>query len=752
MPPSAAHAAAHPTKPTGQTPAGVAFNGTSLSVDYAAYLAQHDLVYLTPPLQGEQAMPIGDGDLGAMVWTPGPLRMQLQKNDLWVDPPAHITARSPGPAALWRQVSAGQVSLHCTPTPLEDPTRFEQRLSLYTGVINLQADAREGSCQITAFAAATAGVLVVHYQDQSLRNAARWVEVSLWRDAQVFALGETIGILQALPDRRYTLVACIAGKRATARMQDRHTARLEIEPFRSGSFTLYLAIATNHRNGDPITVAKTRLQDALNKGYEALLREHKQHWALFWQKSFLRLSSPGDDPLPGYLENLWYLTLYQLAACSRGYDAPLPNGATWLHGGDARSGPALYEGPALRQMAAPLLPANHLELTVPYIETHYRLLPDLAAQTGRQFGVSGARFPIQFNRFGDSFDAPAEGEEGRAASSGQIEAVSEGAAASAVSTPTEALPALRPHAAMPSDTDSLGDGLAMALFVWEAWRHAPDPMFLRERAYPLLRACTNFALEYTNAHPEALAAPQARAQLAAALRALIWASNFLDEDADQRPDWEAGWRVLAETAPPYRTECLQPFGLLSPDEAAPCLQSWLSQTPQLAQGFFAPDGHTPDLQRSGQLCAGLASLLLREENLPMELGEIEENPGGLLRAFPALPPGWSAAFRLAAPGGFRVCAEANEGRVSYVAVHSLLGGICRIANPWGAGQPTLIHDGRAVVMETSEPILAFETKRSGVYVIEPAGSPLGRSMRMRLTGRRNDSPKRLDDRMLGLDK
>src|SRR5207249_11731910 len=108
---------------------------------------------------------------------------------------------------------------------------------------------------------------------------------------------------------------------------------------------------------------------------------------LFWQKSFLRLAGSPSDPLPAYLENLWYLTLYQIAACSRGYDAPLPNGALWRNASDTRSGPALYRGKDLRDILAALLPANHLELTVPYVETCHRLLPELAARTGRDFGV-----------------------------------------------------------------------------------------------------------------------------------------------------------------------------------------------------------------------------------------------------------------------------------------------------------------------------------------------------------------------------
>ncbi len=743
------------------TPTGVAFNGTSLNIDYAAYLAQHDLVYLTPPTKSAQALPLGDGDLGAMLWCPGPFQLQVQKSDLWADPTAKTRSGAPAPASTWRQLSAGAVSLYGVPALFDAPDRFEQRLSLYSGTMSLRSDTEQGSCQATAFAAATAGVLVLHYQDQSLRNTERRIEVSLWRDAYLFALGETIGILQSLPDRRCALMARVAGKRASARMKDAHTAVLEIEPFRSGHFTLYVTVATSPKMGDPITAAKTRIEDAMAKGHELLLREHKQHWAQFWQKSFLRLSGPSYDPLPGYLENLWYHTLYTLASCARGFDAPLPNGATWLHDGDARNGPALYTGPALRAMTAPLLPANHLELTVPFLETYHRLLPDMVAQTGSQFGVGGARFPERFNRHGDAFDVPDAppfvSPEETTAEVTASEETAESEASLALPDLDFSDPAAPRTRINAVDCGSLGDGLAMALFFWDAWRYAPEALLLRQRAYPLLRACTVFALEYAIAHPQALREPTAHAQLATALRTLLWASAELGLDADQRPDWEIGWRLLEEQIPATPLTDTPPFGTLTAANAVECLQARIDETPQLAQGFFAPDGRTPDLRFAGQLGADLAALLLREEQrLPEadESAETVETPSGgvesILRVFPALPSTWSATFTLAAPGGFRVSAEATGAMPSYVAVHSLFGGICRLANPWGAGFPVRILDGREIVAESAEAVLTFETQPGHIYAIEREDFSLARAVRVRLDGRRNDRPKKCGNRMLGL--
>src|SRR5215472_5034261 len=112
----------------------IAFNGTALNIDYPAYISQHDIVYQTPPIESAQSIPIGEGDIGAAVWCPEGLSLQVQKSDLWADPPRHPVTNAPGPASNWTLPSAGTVSILSNPRLLAAPRRFEQRLSLYSGV------------------------------------------------------------------------------------------------------------------------------------------------------------------------------------------------------------------------------------------------------------------------------------------------------------------------------------------------------------------------------------------------------------------------------------------------------------------------------------------------------------------------------------------------------------------------------------------------------------------------------------------
>ena len=50
----------------------------------SAYLSRHDIVYNTPAYEGFEGFPVGNGDLGGMVWNSNNgLEVQINKNDLF---------------------------------------------------------------------------------------------------------------------------------------------------------------------------------------------------------------------------------------------------------------------------------------------------------------------------------------------------------------------------------------------------------------------------------------------------------------------------------------------------------------------------------------------------------------------------------------------------------------------------------------------------------------------------------------------
>ncbi len=695
-----------------QSESRVCFNGTALNIDYASYISQHDVVYQTPCLDPVDSMPVGDGDLTAMVSTPHCIRLQVQKSDLWSDP---LFGEEENLQA-WRLVSAGVISLFSAATLRSTQNKFEQRLSVGSGSVQIETAGPEGECHATIFASATAGVIVVRYHDRTVRNSQRRIELAQFRTGHLFARGPMIGLIEAFADRRFALIARVADRPAESRLVEPGGARIDVEPYSSGGFTLYVAVATSSNDGDPVSAAKSRIDQAMARGYNALLGEHRRHWAQFWHKSFLSLSGPEDDPIPGFLENLWYLNIYYLACGSRGYDPPLPAGGSLLAGGDARRSPALYDGEALRKMLRPFFAANHLELTVPFASLYRRLLADGGVQPGAMQTDALMYVPHKLNRFGAGFDDNTY------------------ASRPARMSPSPLYAGLDAMSITNAPAGDPGDGLDVALFVWEMWRHAPDYMLLRDMVYPIMRRCAEYPLACVALYG-LLVGSEALVRMRRVLRALIWCAGELAE----HPTIIQPWRTALESLPE------EPEG----DEPADSIAVSPDPLRFAAQGLRTSQAGIPDLAECGDFCHRLQSMMLAETRDWEPDWEPDEAPSGVVGLFEGLPDTWSAAVSLLAPGGFRVSAETTPGRVKYVAVHSQFGGPFRIANPFGSGAISRVRSGHTTLHETCDPVLLIQTERDHTYTIEHTDLPLFRTVPTQRTGHRSQAPRLLNDRMLG---
>ena len=106
--------------------------------------------------------------------------------------------------------------------------------------------------------------------------------------------------------------------------------------------------------------AREVVASAPENGIVGLWRDHIAYWHEFWTKSGVVMHS--DDGLADYIENLYHLQLYWMAACSRGPEAPKFNGGNFLFCKDWRSWGGYYWYQNTREMFWPLLAANHAEL------------------------------------------------------------------------------------------------------------------------------------------------------------------------------------------------------------------------------------------------------------------------------------------------------------------------------------------------------------------------------------------------------
>lgn len=159
-------------------------NSSIFKVDNATYLNKHDIVYRTPAYEGFEGFPIGNGDLGGMVWNhKNGIEIQINKNDLFDQPNAEAGATLRGGARL--NIDFG------TPTfewlYLND---FDGRLSLKNAeaTFNVKTPFQENNIQ--TWVSAHKNVWFIRISSKNINNGKTKIRTSLERwEAGLFLAG-----------------------------------------------------------------------------------------------------------------------------------------------------------------------------------------------------------------------------------------------------------------------------------------------------------------------------------------------------------------------------------------------------------------------------------------------------------------------------------------------------------------------------------------------------------------------------------
>lgn len=680
-----------------KSPIGIAFNGETLNVEMGAYMAQHDIIYTSPPLYPELGMPLGDGDVGTLIWCDGRLMLRLNKTDLWTQNPDGDGRH----ASDYSLRSAAVVSILSNPSPFIRSERYEQRLNLHGAQISLSAMGPNGRVAVEAFASATAGVLAVHYQEQNLRQCERSIEITTTSTIRPFAIGNIIGLMGTLGHARYAVACRVEGIDAQANWKDAKTVSFQIGHSRTTEFTAYFTLVTCDLTDDPVAGAKSRLEAAVQRGRLGLLNDHREHWRYFWSRSFLMLRS--HDEIAAYVEGLWYLYLYQMASCSRGFSAPIPHGGLWFTSDELKR--AVFPIASLQNVAHPLPTANHAELCYPFWNTVQRATLNLRHQSSFP-GQSQPDLSTLLSFNGEPTfleNAPQE------------------------------------------KTEWMAAYLSNSIELWRQFRIVGDPMILSEHLIPAIIVVmreVQRALELTDLAqwPDRL-----KALLAQSLAAGIQAAEYLNHSNEEI----AGWTDLLSKLEPY---CNENVSYLDGEMMSVCnavrkdgegvasaLHQHILQYQVFPQGFWLGESSNAysrvfDLEPAAALATAVEDMLL-------------QNDDGIIRLTRSLPATWDATFRLRAAGAFEICGETSNGIPVYVAVTSFEGNRCRIMRPWRG--ETVLRQGNSLIQRTHDELIEFDTQPNRIYTIESAERPLYRIPRIRISGRRQPKPRRLGNRRLG---
>ena len=278
-----------------------AWSHGTFHIDRKGVVERSDIILQKPNEQPSEAMPLGNGRLGAAVWSQDGYTAQLNRVDTF---PLRL---SPGQIVI-----PGLIKL----TRAKD---YSARLNLYNG----EFQERGAGMSVTTYIVEKLDVLVIEVTgaDPGIEQAA---ELRLWspRQPQASAAGKLAILAETWVDDKEagaTHEAFGSLSAITADAAQVHSSklssvsvRLTFHPRKDGSFRILVA-APAWRSGDAVSAASSLLAsaDALSS------EEHRIWWNNFWQHpGLMKLSS--QDHAAEYLENLRMIDLYTAAAESRG--------------------------------------------------------------------------------------------------------------------------------------------------------------------------------------------------------------------------------------------------------------------------------------------------------------------------------------------------------------------------------------------------------------------------------------------------
>jgi len=154
-------------------------------IDWPGRLSQHDVVYLSPPEDASLGLPIGNGDLGALLWTAeSKLLLAINKCDTWDD-------NKPGSFSNWSREEeeayttlrhAGRlvIDFGCPVFDLLYQKDFQARIQVASAQASLRAETPFAKAAISSYVSAMDQVLVVRGETGGVEGYPRQIELERW--------------------------------------------------------------------------------------------------------------------------------------------------------------------------------------------------------------------------------------------------------------------------------------------------------------------------------------------------------------------------------------------------------------------------------------------------------------------------------------------------------------------------------------------------------------------------------------------
>jgi hypothetical protein len=381
----------------------------SWEIGWPGRVAKHDLVYLTPPCDPMQGLPLGNGDVGVLCWCEDTkLVFAVNKCDLWDDAPFgrfhNWKAEEEEFSTTLRHACRLIVDFQAPVFDVLYLSDFQGRLSLADACMTVAASTPFGAVSAHAFVDHNTGVfcceitsglkenipVAVTLERYGSRTFSHWYSL-VNRDAtlglegtEAFVDDKAAYVSHRLTSGTFAAGCSVAGKEgatAACTREHSHAIRVAVTGNAGKTFDILLAV-TSPMQEDPVAAAKKMLTAVHEKGIPALAEAHAEAWKTFWQQSLMEC---GDD----YLDNLWHLAMYYANASQRGaYPGRFINGL-WNWSRDVQNWNFYFHWNQ-QQVYWPLNAAGHHELAVSYLKYRFNALPFGQQDAREAFHADGA--------------------------------------------------------------------------------------------------------------------------------------------------------------------------------------------------------------------------------------------------------------------------------------------------------------------------------------------------------------------------
>jgi hypothetical protein len=513
-----------------------------LRVNYKSLISRADLDYKTPASRSEEGMPIGNGEMGTLVWTtPSALRFQINRVDVFAEDATTVSFPR-ADSDYGSDCAYLDINLVQAGDDVFTGKDFHQHLHLYDGLMDVNG--KGVATQIVAWH--KHDVIAIEVNDQRANPEAININLRMLRYTTEVITGQnyelvknhedvvqtaeqtatsrleirqgSIILIQKFKENKFydasAVAVCVEGRKSKAKYLNETTVQLSVPP-EKGKFTIYVSSAASFdSNKDIGALALNELNEGQAENFEQVKDQTAEWWHNFWSQGFVHFHSNGGQA--DFVEENYNYFLYLMGSSSLGKYPPRFGGMLWYTNGDMRRWGSQYWWANTNAYYSNLMPSNRLELMEPMFSMYSGMYNACAEAAHQQWGSKGIWIPeITF------FDGPDTLPDDIAKELQDLDLVRKPYEERSEKFQWYAETKTRHNARWNFQTDGywdhghymvptkgagifghcthiLGDASRIGALYWQKFEFTMDTTWLRDEAYPIIKGAAEFYRNFPN--------------------------------------------------------------------------------------------------------------------------------------------------------------------------------------------------------------------------------------------------------------